>query len=131
MISSTALNRLLPGTESEFLISALSTHHVLHLTAPEKSSAAKMQDSTHMNYVNLQPERSTTATFPHLKNIDARFFIRVLLKSLSAKEELLVLAKVPELNRRTSCCLATLINAYAVLCTFKAKPEAPAEDDAA
>ena len=65
------------------------------------------------------------------KNIGARFFIRVLLKSLSAKEELLVLAKVPELNRRTSCCLATLINAYAVLCASKAKPEAPAEGDAA
>ena len=57
--------------------------------------------------------------------------IRVLLKSLSAKEELLVLAKVPELNRRTSCCLATLINAYAVLCASKAKPEAPAEGNAA
>ena len=65
------------------------------------------------------------------KNIGARFFIRVLLKSLSAKEELLVLAKVPELNRRTSCCLATLINAYAVLCASKAKPEAPAEGFAA
>ena len=56
---------------------------------------------------------------------------RVLLKSLSVKEELLVLAKVPELNRRTSCCLATLINAYAVLCASKAKPESPAEGDAA
>ena len=65
------------------------------------------------------------------KNICARFFIRILLKSLSAKEELLVLAKVPELNRRTSCCLATLINAYAVLCASKAKPESPAEGDAA
>ena len=65
------------------------------------------------------------------KNIGARFFIRVLLKSLSAKEELLVLAKVPELNRRTSCCLATLINAYAVLCASKAKPEASAEGNAA
>ena len=65
------------------------------------------------------------------KNIGARFFIRVLLKSLSAKEELLVLAKVPELNRRTSCCLATLINAYAVLCASKAKLEASAEGNAA
>lgn len=65
------------------------------------------------------------------KNIGARFFIRVLLKSLSVKEELLVLAKVPELNRRTSCCLATLINAYAVLCASKAKPEASAEGNAA
>ena len=65
------------------------------------------------------------------KNIGARFFIRVLLKSLSVKEELLVLAKVPELNRRTSCCLATLINAYAVLYASKAKPEAPAEGNAA
>ena len=65
------------------------------------------------------------------KNIGARFFIRVLLKSLAAKEELLVLAKVPELNRRTSCCLATLINAYAVLCASKAKLEASAEGNAA
>ena len=54
-----------------------------------------------------------------------------MLISLSVKEELLVLAKVPELNRRTSCCLATLINAYAVLCASKAKPEAPAEGNAA
>lgn len=61
------------------------------------------------------------------KNIAARYFIRVFLKSFSAKERLSVLAKVPELDRRTSCCLATLINTHAVLRTFKAsKPAASA-----
>ena len=54
------------------------------------------------------------------KNIGARYFIRVLLKSLPVKKELLVTAKVPELSRRTSCCLATLIRANAELCSLKA-----------
>lgn len=54
------------------------------------------------------------------KNIGARYFIRVLLKSRSAKALLPVQAKVPELGRRTSCTLATLINCYAVLHTKKA-----------
>ena len=54
------------------------------------------------------------------KNIGARYFIRVLLKSMSAKTLLPVQAKVPELGRRTKCTLATLINCYAVLHTPKA-----------
>lgn len=54
------------------------------------------------------------------KNIGARYFIRVLLKSMSAKTLLSVQAKVPELDRRTKCTLATLINCYAVLHTPKA-----------
>ena len=65
------------------------------------------------------------------KNIVARYFIRVLLKSFSEKERLSVLAKVPELDRRTSCCLATLIRTHAVLRTFKASQSAaPAAADA-
>lgn len=65
------------------------------------------------------------------KNIGARFFIRVLLKSFSAKERLPVLAKVPELGRRTSCCLATLINAHAVLCALKGSSKTSVKDDPA
>ena len=53
------------------------------------------------------------------KNIAARYFIRVLLKSVSAKRMLQVQAKVPELGRRTSCILATLIHFSAVLGTLK------------
>ena len=54
------------------------------------------------------------------KNIAARYFIRVLLKSIPAKERLLAQAKVPGLSRRTSCVLATLIRFTAVLGTLKA-----------
>lgn len=54
------------------------------------------------------------------KNIGARYFIRVLLKSVPAKELLSVKAKVPALDRRTSCVLATLINFHAELRTSKA-----------
>ena len=53
------------------------------------------------------------------KNIGARYFIRVLLKSMSAKTSLLVQAKVPELSRRTNSTLAALINCYAEYCTIK------------
>ena len=49
------------------------------------------------------------------KNIGARYFIRVFLKSVSAKKLLSVSAKVPELGRRTCCTLATLINFHAEL----------------
>lgn len=59
------------------------------------------------------------------KNIGARYFIRVLLKSTPAKELLSIQAKVPELCKRTSCVLATLINFHAMRSTFKAgKPAA-------
>lgn len=53
------------------------------------------------------------------KNIGARYFIRVLLKSMSAKTLLSVQANVPELDRRTKCTLATLNSCYAVLHTSK------------
>lgn len=54
------------------------------------------------------------------KNIGARYFIRVLLKSIPEKVLLSIQAKVPELDRRTKCTLATLINCNAVLYTIKA-----------
>ena len=53
------------------------------------------------------------------KNIGARYFIRVLLKSVSAKKLLSVSAKVPELDRRTFCTLSTLINFHAELTASK------------
>ena len=53
------------------------------------------------------------------KNIGARYFIRVLLKSIPEKVLLSVKAKVPALDRRTHCTLATLINCYAELYTKK------------
>lgn len=49
------------------------------------------------------------------KNIGARYFIRVTLKTLKKKQYKQVLAKVPELCKRTSCVLATLINLRAAL----------------
>ena len=54
------------------------------------------------------------------KNIGARYFTRVILKSLSESKRLSILAKVPGLDRRTSCVLATLINLYAELYPVKA-----------
>lgn len=49
------------------------------------------------------------------RNIAARYFIRVLSKSLSVKEELQVMAKVPDFAKRTSCCLSTLVEASRIL----------------
>ena len=46
------------------------------------------------------------------KNIGARYFIRVLLKSIPAKELLQFQAKVPEICRRTRSTLASLISLY-------------------
>lgn len=46
-------------------------------------------------------------------NIGARFFIRVLLKTLSEKARLSMEAKVPSMCKRTTCTLSTLIS----LCT--------------
>ena len=50
-------------------------------------------------------------------NIGARYFIRELLKSLPEKVKLEVLAKVPELSKRTTCTLSSLIGMHAVLCS--------------
>ena len=43
-------------------------------------------------------------------NIGARFFIRELLKSLPAKERLELEAKVPQVTKRSTCTLSTLIS---------------------
>jgi hypothetical protein len=48
-------------------------------------------------------------------NIGARYYIREILKTLPAKVRSQVEAKVPQLARRTSCTLSTLINLNAVL----------------
>lgn len=50
-------------------------------------------------------------------NIGARYFIRETLKSLPEKVKLEVLAKVPELSRRTTCTLSSLISMHAALCS--------------
>ena len=54
-----------------------------------------------------------------VKEMAAQKGIRVLLKSVFAKRMLQVQAKVPELGRRTSCVLTTLIHFSAVLGTLK------------
>jgi len=48
-------------------------------------------------------------------NIGARYFIREILKSLPAKEERSVLAKVPDCTRRSTCTLSSLISLDSVL----------------
>ena len=48
-------------------------------------------------------------------NIGARYYIREILKTLPVKVRSQVEAKVPQLARRTSCTLSTLINLNAVL----------------
>ena len=48
-------------------------------------------------------------------NIGARYYIREILKTLPAKVRSQVEAKVPQLAKRTSCTLSTLINLNAVL----------------
>ena len=48
-------------------------------------------------------------------NIGARYFIREILKSLSAKARLGIEAKVPQCTKRTTCTLATLLSLNAEL----------------
>ena len=48
-------------------------------------------------------------------NIGARYFIREYLKPFPVTDRSLLLAKVPEVERRTICTLSTLISLYAVL----------------
>lgn len=50
-------------------------------------------------------------------NIGARYFIREILKSLPEKVKLDILAKVPELSKRTTCTLSSLIRMHAALCS--------------
>lgn len=68
----------------------------------------------------FQNEKVYNCDLSASKNIGARYFIRVLLKSTPAKELLSVQAKVLGLDRRTNCVLATLINFHAELRTLKA-----------
>jgi IS605 OrfB family transposase len=56
-------------------------------------------------------------------NIGARYLIRQILKSLSEKKRLAVLAKVPKLSKRSTCTLSDLISLNSVLggvCSVKA-----------
>lgn len=48
-------------------------------------------------------------------NIGARYFVREILKALPVKEEQRALAKVPELAKRSTCTLSSLINLSSVL----------------
>ena len=47
-------------------------------------------------------------------NIGSRYFIREILKSLPERDGLDLAAKVPEVSKRSTCTLSTLINLYAV-----------------
>lgn len=48
-------------------------------------------------------------------NIGSRYFVREILKSLPARERLVLEAKVPQAAKRSTCTLSTLINLNAVL----------------
>ena len=54
------------------------------------------------------------AAFVHPR-VGARYFIREYLKPIPETEWSLIMAKVPELERRTNCTLSTLFSLYAVL----------------
>ena len=54
-------------------------------------------------------------------NIGARYFIREILKSLPETGRSDVEAKVPDIQRRTSCTLSTLISLHAVLTSLREK----------
>ena len=54
-------------------------------------------------------------------NIGARYFIREIQKSLPETERSVVEAKVPDIQRRTSCTLSTLINLHAALSSPRGK----------
>ena len=51
-------------------------------------------------------------------NIGSRYYIREILKSLPARERLELEAKVPQVTKRTTCTLSTLINLNAGLSTM-------------
>ena len=53
-------------------------------------------------------------------NIGSRYYVREILKSLPAKERLELEAKVPQVTRRSTCTLSTLINLNAELMSIVA-----------
>lgn len=53
-------------------------------------------------------------------NIGSRYFIREILKSLPVRERLALEAKVPQIAKRSTCTLSTLINLNAVLMPLEA-----------
>lgn len=56
-------------------------------------------------------------------NIGARYFIREILKSVPAKVRLQLEAKVPQVSKRTTCTLSTLISLNAVIKDLSFKTE--------
>ena len=53
-------------------------------------------------------------------NIGSRYFIREILKSLPVRERLELEAKVPQVTKRSTCTLSTLISLNAELMSFVA-----------
>ena len=53
-------------------------------------------------------------------NIGSRYYVREILKSLPVKERLELEAKVPQVTRRSTCTLSTLINLNAELMSIVA-----------
>ena len=73
------------------------------------------RDSTNMALCRFPGGKQYNCDLNASYNIGARYFIREYLKPISETKWSLILAKVPELERRTNCTLSTLFSLYAVL----------------
>jgi IS605 OrfB family transposase len=73
------------------------------------------RNSTNMALCRFQNGKQYNCDLNASYNIGARYFIREYLKPIPETEWSLIMAKVPELERRTNCTLSTLFSLYAVL----------------
>ena len=73
------------------------------------------RNSTNMALCRFQNGKQYNCDLNASYNIGARYFIREYLKPIPETEWSLIVAKVPELERRTNCTLSTLFSLYAVL----------------
>lgn len=73
------------------------------------------RNSTNMALCRFRNGKQYNCDLNASYNIGARYFIREYLKPIPETEWSLIMAKVPELERRTNCTLSTLFSLYAVL----------------
>ena len=78
-------------------------------------SGAVIRDKDNYSLCTFSSGKRYNCDLSAAKNIGARYFIRVILKSLKKKQQKQAEAKVPGLAKRTDCVLSTLLSLHAVV----------------
>lgn len=97
-------------TAHEYFVNARNTSRLAF-----DGSGEVARNSTNMALCRFQNGKQYNCDLNASYNIGARYFIREYLKPIPETEWSLIMAKVPELERRTNCTLSTLFSLYAVL----------------